>query len=89
MFLHELLALFYSRRVFTSRENTERLIFFEPLGVMDLKMQWLWKSLPLLIIKFGWLNPFSLEHGKLVSLSTAVEAPPEVAMTFLKPRSTR
>ena len=30
------------------------------------------------------MNPFSFEHGELVSLSTGAEAPPEVAKDLLE-----
>ena len=36
------------------------------------------------LMETSWLNPFSFEHGELVSLSTAAEAPPEVAKDLLE-----
>lgn len=36
------------------------------------------------LMETSWLNPFSPEHGELVSLSTAAEAPPEVAKDLLE-----
>jgi len=36
------------------------------------------------LMETSWFNPFSFEHGELVSLSTAAEAPPEVAKDLLE-----
>ena len=36
------------------------------------------------LMETNWLNPFSPEHGELVSLSTAAKAPSEVAKDLLE-----
>lgn len=36
------------------------------------------------LMETSWLNSFSFENGELVSLSTAAEAPPEVAKDLLE-----
>jgi len=36
------------------------------------------------LMETSWLNPFSFEHGELVSLSTGAKAPSEVAKDLLE-----